>query len=424
MGALLGDAAAVLCTLALYSFDPRRVVVAFVLVVQAEAGVVLGLPGGLWAWGVIGAASAGIEAARSGASGMPVQPIEVTIQLAVGMLLALGGGFLSQDLLGERRGRAEEKEAELRLLAEAEERYRALVEQIPVVAYIDAVDRMSSALYVSPRVEALLGYPPEDWTSDPGLWEKLLHPEDRDRVLAEHLRTNATGEPFRQEYRMRARDGRIVWVRDEAVLLHDASGIPRHWQGVLADITEAKDAEERLAFLAYHDKLTGLPDRALFDQQLALALARARRRGLAVGVLFLDLDRFKAVNELFGHAGGDEVLRSVAARLRGAVRETDLVTRHGGDEFLVLVADLERPGGGHEAASMQVVLGSIAERIHAALAEPLWLGEEAIHVSASIGISVFPATAPDEASLLKQADAAMYGAKRGGRGTGFYVRED
>ncbi len=308
MGALLGDAAAVLPTLALYAFDPRRVVVAFVLVVQAEAGVVLGLPGGLWAWGVIGAASAGIEAARSGTSGMPVQPIELTIQLAVGVLLALGGGFLSQDLLGERRGRAEEKEAELRLLAEAEERYRALVEQIPVVAYIDAVDRMSSALYVSPRVEALLGYPPEDWTSDPGLWEKLLHPEDRDRVLAEHLRTNATGEPFRQEYRMRARDGRIVWVRDEAVLLRE----------------------------------TGLPDRALLDQELALALARARRRGLAVGVLFLDLDRFKAINELFGHAGGDEVLRSVAARLRGAVRDTDLVTRHGGDEFLVLVADLER----------------------------------------------------------------------------------
>src|SRR2546426_12799433 len=105
----------------------------------------------------------------------------------------------------------------------------------------------------------------------------LFRSEDRAWVTAEHLRTNASGEPFRAEYRMRARDGRIVWVRDEAVLLSDPAGAPVHWQGILADVTEAKRAEERLAFLAYHDRLTGLPDRALFEQELSLAPARARR---------------------------------------------------------------------------------------------------------------------------------------------------
>ncbi|HEX9236162.1 MAG TPA: sensor domain-containing diguanylate cyclase, partial [Actinomycetota bacterium] len=390
MAALAADAAAVLATVGLYAFDPRRLDVALVLVVQGEAGVVLGLPGGLWSWAVIGAAFGGIEAATGRASGMPVGPIEVAIPLAVGLLLALGGGMLSEELLGERMRRAREREAEVRLLAQAEARYRALVEQIPVVPYIDAVDRTSSALYVSPRIEALLGYPPEDWTADSELWQKLLHPEDRARVVAEHLRTNATGEPFRAEYRMRARDGRVVWVRDEAVLLSDPTGAPVHWQGVLSDITEAKRAEGRLAFLAYHDKLTGLPDRALFDQELALALARARRHGTSVGVLYVDLDRFKAVNDRFGHGVGDEVLRAVAARLGKAVRQTEVLTRHGGDEFLVLAADLVPGSAGGGSEPVLRALGSIAGRIHAVLGEPFAAGGETVQLSTSIGVAVFP----------------------------------
>jgi diguanylate cyclase (GGDEF)-like protein/PAS domain S-box-containing protein len=387
---------------------------ALVLVVQGEGGVVLGLPGGLWAWAVIGAISGAIEGTWGGRSGMPVEAIEVAIPQAVGLLLALGGGSLSEELLGERRRRAEEREVELKLVTEAEARYRALVEQIPVVAYIDAVDRSSSTIYISPRIEALLGNPAEAWTADPGLWETLLHPEDRARVLDEHHRTNATGEPFRAEYRMTARDGRVVWVRDEAVLLRDAGGTPLYWQGVLAEITEAKRVEERLAFLAYHDKLTGLPDRALVEQELILAVARAKRHRSAVGVLFLDLDRFKAVNDRFGHAGGDEVLRVVATRLPKAVRETDLVTRHGGDEFLVLLADLDRDASEDDWSSAEEVPRSIAERIHHALAAPIPIAREAVHPSASIGISIFPRSPAEE--LLKQADAAMYRSKREGPG--------
>jgi len=422
MLALLADAAAVLVLLRLSAQDPGRAVVALVLVVQGEGGVVLGLPSGVGAWAVIGAAFGAIEATSGQVGGMPVGPVEVGIPLAVGLLLALGGGMLSEELLGERERRERERRAEVRRLAEAEGRYRSLVEQIPVAVYTDAVDRTSSAIYVSPRIEGLLGYPPDAWTADPELWQSRLHPEDRAWVLAEHLRTNATGEPFRAEYRMRARDGRVVWVRDEAVLLSDPSGASVHWQGVLSDITEAKRAEGRLAFLAYHDRLTGLPDRALFEQDLTLALARARRQGAGVGVLFLDLDRFKEVNDRFGHGVGDEVLRAVAGRLQGAIRETDVLTRHGGDEFEILAGEIGGGDAGRAPASLQVALGSIAERIHAALAAPLFAGEEAIEVSASIGISVFPSPAPDGPSLLKQADAAMYEAKRAGAGgTRFFV---
>jgi PAS domain S-box-containing protein len=132
-------------------------------------------------------------------------------------------------------------------LRQAEETYRTLVEQLPVVVYQDAVDDQRTALYVSPHYERLFGYPPEARLHDPGFWIDHLHPEDRDRVLAESERTNATGEPFVAEYRFLARDGRVVWVRDEAVLLGGSEGQPRRWQGVLMDVTERKLAEETLS---------------------------------------------------------------------------------------------------------------------------------------------------------------------------------
>lgn len=131
-------------------------------------------------------------------------------------------------------------------MTHAEAMYRALVEQVPAVVYIDAVDERSTALYSSPQVERMLGYSPEEWTSDPDLWLKLLHEEDRARVLTASVRSNHTGEPFSEEYRLTARDGRIVWVRDEAVMVRDENGAPRCWQGVMVDVTERKRTEENL----------------------------------------------------------------------------------------------------------------------------------------------------------------------------------
>jgi PAS domain S-box-containing protein len=138
------------------------------------------------------------------------------------------------------------KEAELRL-REAEETYRKLVEQLPVVVYQDAVDDDSTAIYVSPQYERLFGFPPEARLSDPKFWIDHVHPEDRDRVLAESRRTNETGDPFSVEYRFLGAGGREVFVRDEAILLRHPDGTPKHWQGVLIDVTQAKAAEEALS---------------------------------------------------------------------------------------------------------------------------------------------------------------------------------
>ncbi|MDQ4006066.1 MAG: PAS domain S-box protein [Actinomycetota bacterium] len=140
-------------------------------------------------------------------------------------------------------------EARTRELAAAEGRYRALVEQIPAVVYVENNDDFATATYVSPYYEKLVGYAPEERVSDPEMWMRLIHPDDRDRVMAEHLGTNLTGRPFRCEYRMVGKDGRAVWVRDEAIMLTDEGGEKR-WQGILIDITERKEAEDALERLS------------------------------------------------------------------------------------------------------------------------------------------------------------------------------
>ena len=180
-------------------------------------------------------------------------------------------------------------------------------------------------------------------------------------------------------------------------------------QGILFDVTELKDAEARIAHMAFHDGLTGLANRQLFEETLELALERARRDRSVVAVLFLDLDNFKQVNDTFGHHAGDLLLTEVAQRLRDSTRGTDLVARQGGDEFLILLADLETAGA-------TTTLSTLAGRIQLALAEPFRLYGVDLAPSASIGISQFPNDAYDAETLLKNADIVMYRAKREGPG--------
>ncbi|HZP90325.1 MAG TPA: EAL domain-containing protein, partial [Actinomycetota bacterium] len=184
--------------------------------------------------------------------------------------------------------------------------------------------------------------------------------------------------------------------------------------GVMLDVTEQKQAEEHAAFVAYHDRLTELPNRAMFEELLDLALARARRHETAVAVITMDVDDFKLVNDSLGHETGDELLRQLAQRLREATRETDLVARQGGDEFLLLLADLDRGGTAlrEGTSGAALVAESVATRIQEALSTPFQLAGTEIYVSASMGISVFPRDADDAATLLKNADAAMYRSKR------------
>ena len=266
-----------------------------------------------------------------------------------------------------------------RELHEAQTKYGALVEQIPAIVYVDVADERMTTSYVSPQIEAILGVTPEEYIDDPDLWVTHLHPDDRDEALAAYLRGASSGEPFTIEYRLIARDGRVRVVQDSAVVLPDRAGEPLFVQGVMLDITERKDAEERLAYLAYHDKLTGLPE-PRDVRRAARALARAgppARAGRRV--LALDIDNFKLVNDSLGHEAGDGLIVQLAERLREATRDTDLVARPGGDEFLMLLADLDRTspvaGGGRRAVRGRVrrrqgpgrVAGAVRGRRHRAL---------------------------------------------------------
>jgi diguanylate cyclase (GGDEF)-like protein len=200
-----------------------------------------------------------------------------------------------------------------------------------------------------------------------------------------------------------------VWIHDRSAMVRDRDGSPLLIQGVMFDITSTKEVALRMQHMAYHDVLTGLPNRAMFQEHLELALARARRHELGVAVLFLDLDDFKPVNDTHGHEVGDEVLQHAARRIRDAVRDTDLVARQGGDEFLVLLADLEV---GNNGDALMAVVRNASERIAGSVAEPIRLRVATLSVRASIGSSVFPFGAGDARSLLRLADEAMYERKR------------
>jgi diguanylate cyclase (GGDEF)-like protein/PAS domain S-box-containing protein len=716
-----GDAVAVLGMIALYAFDPERSLAVLLGVVQAEGGLVLGMPGAVAYWALTTLGYLGVESVAGGASGVGAGSGHLTVHLVGGLLLAVGSGFISRELFGAQRRAVADRDRELKRAEAAEERYRVLVEQIPVVTYVDAVDRASATLYISPQVDQMLGYGPREWILDPHLWLKLLHPGDRERVLNEHVRTNRTGEAFDAEYRLIHRSGHVVWVSDRAVLARDRSGKPLFWQGVMADVTarrrteiayrkstavlkavfegtidavfvkdlqgrylmindagarllgrpvsdivgktdlellpeeaartvmendqsvlragavatieeeveqengprvylstkgpyrdvggqvigllgmarditerirneqaqrrqneylsalhqtalasmrrsDVKDlletivsragalvdtphgyaylcdeetgelevragvgsfvewmgyrmragqglagriaqsgkpmvvedydawssrsstfpngvmtavmgvpltsdgrvigviglarvdddrtfsaedvallsrfadiasialenarlyerverelqqrrrAEEDLAFLAYHDKLTGLPNRALFEESMLMALARARRNDLAVGVLFVDLDNFKLVNDSLGQGAGDDALRETADRIRGSIREVDLLARQSGDEFLVLLPDLEPGIDQHGRAHAELIAESVTRRIQEAMKRPFRLADAEFYISASVGISVSPGHGTEPQSLLLRADAAMYRSKRSSPG--------
>lgn len=296
----------------------------------------------------------------------------------------------------------------------AQQQYKALVEEIPAVVYLDPVDENESSIYVNPQVESILGVTPEEWLGNPTVWRELLHPDDMEEAFDRYERQVAAGEPIRGEYRVIRPDGRLVWIREEATTLLDEEGQPYVTQGLMHDITAAKEAEAQIAFLAYHDALTGLANRALFEEMLEPALARARRNDLGVAVLFMDLDSFKSVNDTWGHDAGDELLQQVAERLLDSTRETDLVARQGGDEFLILLSDLDLSADTAGALEVSQVL---AERIRKAMRVPFKLSETEIQTSASIGVSIFPLDAADARSLLKNADSAMYESKKAHRGS-------
>jgi len=276
-------------------------------------------------------------------------------------------------------------------------RYRTLVEQLPLVVYVDALDESSSNIFTSAQVEPMLGYKVEEWQSDGDLFVRLLHPEDRDRVLAAHARTHRTHEPLSIEYRLLSRDGDVVWIRDEGVIVLGEEGEPLYLQGYLLDITAEREAQAQLRQQALYDPLTGLANRAFFHEQLEHAVSIRKESHQQTALIFIDLDQFKAVNDQYGHSVGDEVLAALGERIQKLIRAGDSVARLGGDEFAVLLAVVSEPA---EAAV-------VAERLLEQITAPIDVAERHFTLGASVGIAI----GDSGIDLLKQADAAMYRAK-------------
>ncbi len=296
-------------------------------------------------------------------------------------------------------------------LAEAGSRYRMLVEHVPAAVYIDMADvgvtDGGRLAYMSPQIRGILGYLPEEFMTDPELWPSRLHPDDRDAALAAYVEHWRTGRPLRAEYRMIARDGAEVWVRDEAFAMPEETITGRSVsQGLIVDTTDRKRLEAQLLHDALHDPLTGLANRVLFRDHVERALARRRRSRTSVALLFLDLDDFKVINDSFGHRAGDGVLVEIAGRLTEAIRADDIGARQGGDEFAILLSRVR---------NLEEAVAS-AERILAEVGRPIEIDTRAAIVGGSIGIALASGRDTVADDLLAHADAAMYEAKAQGKG--------
>ncbi|MDX6549791.1 MAG: hypothetical protein QOJ31_475 [Gaiellales bacterium] len=426
----------------------------------------------------------------------------------------------------------------------AEARYRSLIERLPLIVYEDAPDEFSSSNFISPQTTAMLGYSPQDWKDDKELFVKLLHPDDREDGLA-FLADTPPGDVWTKEYRMIARDGRTVWIRDTGVSVCDEHGNAVCYQGYMEDVTEQKQAElttseserrfreilervqliavmldregcitfcndhllrltgwareelmgrnwydvfphpsetgrresfvraietgnlmpaeqtviltrdgdeliitcndmllrdpdgnvigmtsisediterrraeERVRYLAHYDELTGLPNRELFALWLDLAIERCDGHDRNAAVLFISLDNFTLVNDSLGHVAGDELLRQFTKRLRDAAFGAELIARHGGDEFLVLVADTgEETGEGTHVVPEDVaqMAEAFVGRLQHLLAIPFSYDGGEVYLGASAGVALYPRDASDRDSLIKRAHIDRYRTRPGRR---------
>jgi diguanylate cyclase (GGDEF)-like protein/PAS domain S-box-containing protein len=268
-----------------------------------------------------------------------------------------------------------------------------------------STDIDGNVVYLNPAAEALTGWSRAAAMGRP--LDEVFRLIDRDtRSLVRHPMTVAVElnetVGLAGNCILIARDGKEAAIEDSAAPIHDKDG---HLTGavmVFRDVGAALAASHRMSHLAQHDVLTGLPNRLLLTDRLGEAIARASRQGSLLAVLFVDVDGFKAVNDSLGHATADGVLQSIAARLTGVLRRSDTVCRYGGDEFVILLSEVEHA----EDAAL------VARKLRDLVAEPHEVGRQQVSVTASIGISLYPDDGRDADSLIAHADALMYDAKR------------
>jgi diguanylate cyclase (GGDEF)-like protein/PAS domain S-box-containing protein len=259
-------------------------------------------------------------------------------------------------------------------------------------------------VYASDASRRLLGFEPAEMIGR-SIFEFIA---EEDHSVVRHATTVMIEQdaPLTFSYRIVRKDGSTIWFESTSRILWDpVTGEVDEIVAVSRDVSERRRVEEQIEYQAYHDALTGLPNRLLFRDRLTVALAHAKRQRAPLAVMFLDLDRFKNVNDTLGHSLGDELLRAVAARLRTVVREGDTISRMGGDEFTVLLSELRDPA---DAAK-------IAQKLLDTVAHPLRVEGHELYVTTSIGIALFPNDGDSAEALLKNADSAMYRAKDAGR---------
>ena len=289
-------------------------------------------------------------------------------------------------------------------LRDSETRYRTVVEAVREVIF--RVDREGRWELLNHAWEELTGHPVATSIGRPTM--VFIHPDDRERNadLSRPFFEGRAGE-YKHELRLVGRDGTDIWVEAHAQPIHDDAGRFNGMSGTLTDITERRVLEERLLTQAFHDDLTGLPNRALFKDRVEHALTRRSPGRRLVGLLFLDLDRFKTVNDSLGHTVGDGLLVAIAERLHAALRPEDTIARLGGDEFAILFEDVSTP---HEVLEL-------AEGISATFDAPFRPDEREITIRCSIGVVVASSGHSSADDLLRDADVAMYRAKVSGRGS-------
>lgn len=306
-------------------------------------------------------------------------------------------------------------ESELRATSAQRKELESIVNHSPAVAFLWRIGDSWHVEFVSDNVQQF-GYAPEDFSSGKVKFLSILHPDDVARAVMEvtsRIR-QSRDDQFSLEFRLIKHSGEICWVDARIWLRRNDDGAVTHFQGVMLDVSDRKQAEERVRQLAFYDALTGLPNRALFINRVEQSLAQTERDGRLLALMYLDLDRFKEINDTYGHAAGDMVLQASAQRLNACIRRNDTVARLGGDELVILLPGLER--------TEQVT--RVAEKILKVMAVPFQVGTQQVLVTPSIGIVLFPEHGRTLEDLLKRADIAMYASKGRGRNRYAYFSEE
>ena len=310
--------------------------------------------------------------------------------------VALHLSYHKEHLLAER---------EAMLHNESERKFRVLLENLPGMAYRCLNDEFWTIEFASKGALKLTGYGPEEMMGGQGFhFADLIVDEDKEMVhksVADALERNV---PFQMVYRIRKRSNELRWIWEQGCGIRNAQGEVVALEGFLSDITEHKQNEQLIEFIAYHDALTGLPNRGLLNDRLTTLISAYPRKHEEFSILFIDLDHFKYINDTLGHVVGDRLLQAVADRLKSCLRSTDTLCRLGGDEFIALLPDTSI-----EAA------GFVANKIINVFEDAFSIDDKSIVTQASIGISSFPTDGKDGNELIRCADIAMYKAKESGR---------